>query len=98
MIVLAEKGLKDAGDKVPEDVVKSINKKVAGVREVKDADDVAAIQKASEELSTEMQKIGEILQQQAAEATPSETEEDAEKVKDVEFEEKKEDSEDSKEE
>jgi hypothetical protein len=45
--------------------------KIAGVKEVKDQDDKEAIVKATEELSTEMQKIGEIMQK-AAEAAAKE--------------------------
>lgn len=68
MIHLAEKSLKDAGDKVPEDVKTEIEGKVTALKEVKDKDELEPIKTASEELSTSMQKIGEILQKQAAEA------------------------------
>lgn len=63
MIYTAEKALKDAGDKVGDDVKTGVNEKIAGLREVKDKDDVEAIKSASEQLSTEMQKIGEVLSQ-----------------------------------
>lgn len=68
MIHFAEKSLKDAGDKVPEDVKTEIEGKITALNEVKDKDELEPITKASEELSTSMQKIGEILQKQAAEA------------------------------
>lgn len=99
MVAGAEKGLKDAGDKVPEDVQKSITEKVAKVKEVTGGDDLTAIQTATEELSTEMQKIGEILQQQAqaaAEGGDSGAAGSGDNVKDVEFEEKKDSEEESK--
>lgn len=92
MIATAEKGLTDAGDKVPEDVQKSIKEKIAAVKEVKDKDDVEAIKKTSDELGTEMQKIGEILAAHAQDAQTKTEGSEApadEKVKDVEFEEKK---------
>ncbi len=101
----AEKALKDGGDKVPADTKGSIEEKIKTVRDVAAKDDLEAIKKASEDLSTEMQKIGEILQQQAAagdgasaQATASEA--DAGKkeegsVRDAEFEEKKTDNDSS---
>lgn len=60
-IYTAEKGLKDAGDKVSEDIKKAVTEKVEALKKIKDGDDVEAIKKASEELSTEMQKIGEAM-------------------------------------
>jgi molecular chaperone DnaK len=67
MIYTAEKALRDHGDKVDEETKTSINEKIAGVKEVKDKDDKAAIEKATQDLSTEMQKIGEIMQKAAQE-------------------------------
>ena len=58
LIYTSEKALKDAGDKVPAEVRKGIEDKVADLRLVKDGVDVAAIKKATEALSTEIQKIG----------------------------------------
>jgi molecular chaperone DnaK len=55
----AEKALKDAGDKVPKDVKKNVEEKMEALKKVKDGDDKDAIKKATEELSTEMQKIGQ---------------------------------------
>ncbi|XKT75012.1 MAG: molecular chaperone DnaK [Patescibacteria group bacterium UBA2103] len=82
MIHMAEKSLKDAGDKVPADVKAEIEGKITALNEVKDKDDLEAIKKANEELSTSMQKIGEILQKQAAEAEQKASE--GEEVKDAE--------------
>ena len=64
-----EKALKDAGDKLPEADKKSINEKMEILKSVKDKEDIDAIKKATEELSTEAQKIGQaIYQQQSASA------------------------------
>jgi molecular chaperone DnaK len=65
MIYTTEKALKDAGDKVPADLKKTIDEKVAAVKVVKDAatPDIAAIKSATEALSTEIQKIGQYLNQ-----------------------------------
>ncbi len=57
----AEKALKDAGDKVKDDVKKEIEEKVKAVNEVKDKDDVDAIKKAVEDLNQTVQKIGQAM-------------------------------------
>ncbi|OHB18610.1 MAG: molecular chaperone DnaK [Parcubacteria group bacterium RIFCSPHIGHO2_01_FULL_45_26] len=58
LIFTAEKALKDAGDKVPADLKTNIETKIGALRGVKDAGEIDAIRKASEELSLEIQKIG----------------------------------------
>jgi molecular chaperone DnaK len=72
MIYTAEKSLREHGDKIDDATKESINQKIAGVKEVKDKDDKGAIEKASQELSTEMQKIGEIIQKASQEAQKEE--------------------------
>lgn len=67
MIYTAEKALRDHGDKVDEATKAGINEKIAGVRAVKDKDDKAAIETATQALSAEMQKIGEVMQKAAQE-------------------------------
>jgi len=74
MIYTAEKSVKDHGEAAGEELVKAIEEKITALRGVKDADDTAAIQTASEALSTEMQKIGEVMQKAAADAAPKEGE------------------------
>ena len=68
MIYTAEKALRDHGDKVDDATKNGINEKITKVKEVKDKDDKAAIEAATQELSTEMQKIGEVMQKAAQEA------------------------------
>lgn len=90
LIYTAEKAIKEHKDAAGEEIVTAINMKIAGVKEVKDKDDKEAITKATEELSTEMQKIGEIMQKAAqADEAPKEGEEETPKdgnadVKDAE--------------
>ena len=89
MIYTAEKAVKDHGEAAGEEVTKAINEKVAALKEVKDKDDKEAITAATEALSTEMQKIGEVMQKAAADAAPEEGATDAPKdgnadVKDAE--------------
>lgn len=97
MIYTAEKALKDAGDKVPADVKEKINTAVEGVRKAKEGNDAEALKQATETLSNEMMKIGEILNkagqaENAANTAPQgETSEGEETVRDAEFKESKDD-------
>lgn len=89
----AEKGLKDAGEKVPADVKTSVEEKITALKAVKDGSDTDAIKKATEELSNEMMKIGEALSKAGADANTGATPEpQADEIKDAEVkeEEKKE--------
>ena len=66
-----EKALKDAGDKISAEERKNIEDKLAALNDAKKSEDVATIKKATEELSTAAQKIGEILyKQQQAQQPP----------------------------
>lgn len=70
-----EKALKDAGDKLPEADKKSIEEKMEALKSVKDGEDIEAIKKATEELSTEAQKIGQAMYQQPTDNSQQSTEE-----------------------
>jgi len=74
MVYTAEKSVTEHGEKAGEEIVKSINEKIAAVKEVKDKDDVEAIKTATTELSTAMQKIGEAMQAAAPEGDSAPTE------------------------
>ncbi len=65
MIYTAEKALKDHADKIGEDIKNNVNDKIAAVRTVKDGEDKAAIETATQALSDAMSKIGEAMQQAA---------------------------------
>jgi molecular chaperone DnaK len=58
MIYQTEKTIREVGDKVPADVKKAVDEKIAAVKTTKDASDVAALKKALDELSDTIQKIG----------------------------------------
>jgi molecular chaperone DnaK len=60
-IYLAEKSMRDAGEKLPADVKSGIDEKLEALKKVKDAEDVAAIQSALTALSVEIQKIGQAM-------------------------------------
>jgi len=68
MVYTAEKALRDHEKEVPEDIKTEINDKIKLVTEAKGKDDKEAIEKATTELSTSLQKIGEIMQKAAEEA------------------------------
>lgn len=61
LVYLAEKSLRDAGDKVLGDIKSSIEAQIQRVKDVKDKDDVDEIRAATQGLSQELQKIGESL-------------------------------------
>ena len=80
----AEKSLKDAGDKVPEDVSKAVTEKVEALKKSKDTDDLEQIKKDTEALSTEIQKIGQYMNDASKEAEAGEKKEGEENVQDAE--------------
>ncbi len=87
LIYTSEKSLKDAGEKVPAELRKSIEDKIADVKTRKEGTDSAALKTATEALSTELQKIGQYMQQTppaGGEQKPPEGD-----VKDAEFKEQK---------
>lgn len=93
LIYTSEKALKDAGDKVPADVKTAIEGKISALKMAKDAatPDISAMKKATEELSTEIQKIGQYMNQQQAGsqqapgANPEEKKGDDGSVRDADF-------------
>lgn len=101
LVYSTEKALKDSGDKIAEDKKKPVIEKMEALKEVLKKEDATTedIKKATEEFSTEAQKIGEELYKAAsasAEATgetKQATDEDKpeDNVKDAETEPKKED-------
>jgi molecular chaperone DnaK len=66
IIYTSEKALKDAGDKVPADVRKAVEDKIADIKQVKDGGDIAKIKSATEALSSELSKIGEAMSKASA--------------------------------
>ena len=90
-IYTAEKALKDNEAKIPADLKESVNAKITVLRGLKDGTDGEAIKKATEELSAEMSKIGEVISKAGAETPPATPpEEQNAEVKDAEVNEKKE--------
>ncbi|MBU6141991.1 molecular chaperone DnaK [Patescibacteria group bacterium] len=70
-VYAGEKAIREAGDKVPEDIKTAVTAKIDAVKAVKDGTDAEAIKKALEELSQEAQKIGaHMYKDQGAGAQP----------------------------
>jgi molecular chaperone DnaK len=61
MVHTAEKAVKDAGDKISEDVKKEVTDAIGEVKKARDGDDVEGIKKTAEVLSNAMMKIGEAM-------------------------------------
>ena len=83
LIYTAEKSLKDHGDQIPAETKTEIEGKVTELKEVREKEDKAAIDTATEALSTSLQKIGEIMQK-AAEAKSQPADGGGETVRDAE--------------
>ena len=89
LIYTAEKALRDAGDKVPVEIKTEVESKIEELKKVKEGSDMEAIKRASQELSTSLQKIGELLYKQSAEGKGEKPEAGKDdNVKEAEFEEK----------
>ena len=89
LVYMSEKSIKDAGEKIKPEDKKTIEEKIELLKKVKDGSDTEAIKKASAELSTEIQKIGEALYKKEpssakateGEETPKEEPKSEEKIK-----------------
>lgn len=79
LIYAAEKSLRDNGDKITPEIKTGIENKVSSLKKARDGEDVSEIKKSAQELSSEMQKIGEHMAKAAKEENKDG------KVKDAEF-------------
>jgi molecular chaperone DnaK len=86
MIYTAEKAIKDNGAKIPAEVIKGVEDKIADLKAKKDGTDAAATKAATEALSGEMQKIGEAMAK-AGQSAPGQTAEEKkdDNIKDAEY-------------
>jgi molecular chaperone DnaK len=91
LVYTTEKLLRDSGDKMKEEDKKALEAKVEALKAVKEGEDAEAIKKASEELSTEAQKIGTAMYQQSAEQGGTGAEDKKEGPVEGEYEEVKDD-------
>ena len=81
LIYTSEKALKDAGEKVNDEIKKPIEEKIENLKSVKDGTDIETIKSGIEELSKEIQKLGPAMQQanepKAESEQANQTEQDA---------------------
>jgi len=89
LIYTSEKSLRDAGEKVPADLRVSIENMITDLKKSKDGDDMEQIKKQTSDLSSELSKIGEILNKSAQTETPPQNEGGDGPMREAEFEEKK---------
>ena len=61
LVAASEKALKDAGDKVDKKIKEGVEKKIKAVKDVMDSGDKEKIEKATNDLSEELQKIGQAM-------------------------------------
>ena len=73
-----EKALKEHGDKLSPEEVKAIQDKMEDVKSANSGEDIEKIKKASDDLATAAQKIGEIMYKAAQEAESQKTQKGAE--------------------
>ncbi len=88
LVYTAEKAMKDAGDKLDENVKKNIEEKIKELKDIKDKNDIAEIKSKTEVLSSEIQKIGAEMYKDAGPATEAPKTDEAPKddtVKDAEY-------------
>jgi molecular chaperone DnaK len=62
----AEKALRDLGDKIPETLKNSVREKISSLRTILNGEDLAGIQKATDDLMEEVQKLGAAAYQSAS--------------------------------
>jgi len=85
MIFTAEKSLKDYGDKISPEVKTNIENKINEVKKAKEGSDMSLIKSATENLTSELSKIGEAMNKGTENQTGNTTPEEQEpEIKDAE--------------
>ncbi|KKP81231.1 MAG: Chaperone protein DnaK [Parcubacteria group bacterium GW2011_GWB1_35_5] len=74
LIYTTEKALKEAEGKITPEIKKEVETKVEELKKVKDGEDMATIKTATENLSKEIQKIGEYMQKNSSDQQTSTSE------------------------
>lgn len=90
MVYTAEKAIHDNKDKIPEETRKSVESAVKETKEAREKESAETIKEKTENLSKEMQKIGEYMAKQSQESKSedkSDTNKNDENVRDVDVEE-----------
>ena len=66
LVYTSEKSLKDAEGKISDEIKSGVTTKIEALKAVKDGNDLEAVKKALEELSTELSKVGEAMAKEAS--------------------------------
>lgn len=61
LVYSAEKALRDAGEKIPAEIKNDVESKIADLKKAKDTDNRETLRSATQQLSTSLQKIGEVV-------------------------------------
>ncbi len=83
LVYTSEKSLKDAGDKVSAETKSAVEAKISAVKALKESTDKEAIKKATEDLSSELSKVGDEMMKHQAEAPATGTTPTEEKTKET---------------
>lgn len=73
-VYIAEKALRDAGDKLSEEIKKEVSEKVENLKKVKDGENTESIKAALQELSVATQKIGQAMYGKTGPSQPNSSE------------------------
>jgi len=98
LLYSTKKALEEHKDKIPEDVKKDIDEKLAATATAMEGDDAEAISAAVTELQTAAQKIGEAAYGQQQAGDDAAKKDDDDDVKDADFKEPPKDGDDKKDE
>lgn len=90
LLYTAEKSLRDAGEKLAEDIRKEVQEKIEALKSVKDKGTIEELKKAVEDLSQATQKVGSALYEKQAKENPKQDSEANEATQEAEYREKKE--------
>ena len=91
LIYTTEKALKEAEGKITPEIKKDVETKVEELKKVKDGEDIPIIKTATENLSKEIQKIGEYMQKNSSEQQASNSKEETKEESKTEEKNKEED-------
>ena len=72
LIYVAEKTLREMGDKIPENIKKEVQEKISELKKTKEGDNIDEIKIKIQELSQSLQKIGSQMYKQGGEQKPGE--------------------------
>lgn len=85
LVYTAEKSLKDNKEKLPADLIKEIEDKIVEVNKAKGETSIDNLKKATEELSSSMQKIGETIAKSQQQSTEPQGENKSDSTRDADF-------------